>query len=85
MREIGIIAREEDAKVLADFLLTKEITTRLERRPQGWALWVHREERVPEARKFLAEFEADPADSRFQAAPKSASRPRRSSASTRSS
>ena len=65
MREIGTIAREQEAGVLADYLLTFDITTKLERRSDGWAVWVHREDRVTEARAVLAEFAADPNAERF--------------------
>ena len=68
MREIGTLAQEKDARVLADYLLTRDITTKLEPRAGGWALWVHREERVPEARSVLAEFEKDPANPLYRAA-----------------
>ena len=72
MREIGTIAREKDARALADYLLTLNITTKLEPRAGGWAIWVHREERVPEARVVLADFEKDPDDARFHAASRTA-------------
>jgi GlpG protein len=72
LREIGTIAGEKEARALADYLLTLNITTKLEPKPNGWAVWVHREERVPEARVALAEFEANPADPRFQSAAKTA-------------
>ena len=72
MREIGRIAREDDAKTLADHLLTLNITTRLEPKGDGWAVWVHREERVPEARAALEAFEKDPTDPRFRISAKTA-------------
>ena len=72
LREIGIITGEKEASVLADYLLTLNITTKLEPRPDGWVLWVHREDRVPEAHSILADFQANPADPRFQAATRTA-------------
>jgi rhomboid protease GlpG len=72
LREIGTVAGEKEARALADYLLTLNITTKLDPKPDGWAVWVHREERVPEARALLAEFEANPADPRFQTAAKTA-------------
>jgi GlpG protein len=79
LREIGTIAREKDARTLADHLLTLDITTRIDPRGDGWAVWVHREDRVPEARAVLAEFEKDPADPRFQASAKTAKEIRKQS------
>jgi GlpG protein len=72
VREIGIIAKEDEARALADYLLTLNITTKVEPRADAFALWVHRDERVLEARAVLAEFEANPDDPRFQTASKSA-------------
>ena len=79
MREIGSIAREKDARTLADHLLTLNITTKIEPRGNAWAVWVHREDRVPEARAILSEFEKDPADPRFQASAKTAKEIRKQS------
>jgi GlpG protein len=72
LREIGTLEREQDARALADHLLTLEITTKLEPRADRWALWVHREDRVPEARAVLTEFEKDPTDPKFHASAKHA-------------
>jgi GlpG protein len=72
LREIGTIGGEKEARALADYLLTLNITTKLAPKPDGWALWVHREERVSEARAILADFEANPADPRFESAVKTA-------------
>jgi GlpG protein len=72
LREIGSINREKDARTLADYLLTLDITTKLEPKGEGWAIWVHREDRVPEARAILDDFEKDPAGPRFQSAAKTA-------------
>lgn len=66
MRQIGIIPQESDAKRLADYLLTLNITTRLDPTKEGWAVWVHREERVEEARKAFQEFIENPADAKYQ-------------------
>ncbi len=74
MREIGTIVDERQARALADYLLTLNITTKVEPRTKGdgFAVWVHREDRVPEARAALADFEANPSDVRFRAAAKTA-------------
>ncbi len=72
LREIGTIVDERQARALADYLLTLNITTKVEPNAAGFALWVHREERVAEARAALAEFTSNPADPRFQAAAKTA-------------
>ncbi len=79
LREIGSIAREQDARTLADHLLTLNITTKLVPNAGGWAVWVHREDRVPEARAVLAEFEKDPSDPRFHGSVKTAKEIRKQS------
>lgn len=68
MREIGSLSREEDARVLADHLLTLDISTKLAPRADGsWAIWVHREDQVERARAVLDEFAVDPSDPKFRA------------------
>ncbi len=69
MREIGTVAREQDARALADYLLTLDITTKLVANRDGaWAIWAHREERIPQARQVLEEFASHPDDPRFRSA-----------------
>lgn len=66
MRQIGTIPQETDAKRLADYLLTRNITTRLDSTKDGWAVWVHREERVDEAKREFQEFVQNPSDPKYQ-------------------
>jgi GlpG protein len=68
MRQIGSIPDENEARALADYLMTLGITTRLDPAPEGWAVWVHREERVEEARNELAEFHRNPTDPKYHGA-----------------
>jgi GlpG protein len=68
MRQIGIIPDEADAQRLADHLLTLGITTRLDPVPDGWALWIRREDQVAQARVELEAFRQNPADPRYQQA-----------------
>lgn len=65
MRQVGTIATESDAKKLADYLLTLGITSRLDSTPEGWAVWVHREELVDDARRELQGFLEDPAATKY--------------------
>ncbi len=66
MRQIGTIADETEARRLADYLLTRDITSRIDPTPDGWAIWIHREEKVPEARDEFEAFVRGPSDSKFQ-------------------
>ncbi len=68
MREIGTIVEERQARALADYLLTLNITTKVEPNREGFAVWVHREDRLPEARAALVDFRANPDDPRFETA-----------------
>jgi len=72
LREIGTIAEEKAARVLEDHLLTLGISTKLDPIPEGIRVWVHREDRVDEARAVLGEFLKAPDDPRFQAATREA-------------
>jgi GlpG protein len=66
MRQIGSIPNSDDARRLADHLLTLGITTRVDERPSGHLIWVHREEKVDQAKQELGEFLKDPANPRYQ-------------------
>jgi GlpG protein len=65
LRQIGTIADERQAKRLADHLLTLGITTRLDPGPSGTLVWVHREEKVEQAKQEFAAFQANPDDAKF--------------------
>ena len=67
MRQIGTLPDEDQARRLADYLLTLDITTRLDRTGDGsWIVWVHREDRLEQARRELEQFLRDPADPMYQ-------------------
>jgi len=73
LREIGTIDGEKDAQVLADYLLTLGISTKLAPRADGQVVvWVHKEDRVPEARRALDQFVLAPESPDFRAAAPSA-------------
>jgi GlpG protein len=66
MRQIGTIGDEAQARRLADYLLTKKITTRLDSSAGGWIVWVHDEDRVAEARQEFEAFVQAPDDPRYR-------------------
>lgn len=75
MRQLTVLPQEEAAQRLADYLLTQQITTRVDRLSAadgGWEVWVREEEQVAQAREILAEFEAAPDDEKFVAAHRTA-------------
>jgi GlpG protein len=72
MRQLAVLPNNDAAQTLADYLQTLRIETRLEREGDGWTIWVLDEDRLPQARKELADFTSNPADSRFAAAKRAA-------------
>jgi GlpG protein len=78
MRQIGTIADQASAQVLADYLLTQKIETRLNPGANGWEVWVCDEDRIARAREELTAFNANPRDPRFLSAVRAASEIRRS-------
>jgi GlpG protein len=73
MRQVGTIPDEALARRLSDYLLTQGITTRLEQGDQGWAVWVHDEDRLEQAGQELKAFLENPDDARYADAAKIAS------------
>ena len=72
MRQIGMLPDGDAARRLADYLLTLKIDTHLDQQPEGWIVWVRDEDRVAQARQEFAEFQRNPADTRFAGAARAA-------------
>ncbi len=72
MRQIGTFPDRSQVQLLADYLLTQRIPTRLDQQPAGWEIWVCNEDQVDQARQILAEFQSAPNDPRFAAAQRTA-------------
>jgi GlpG protein len=77
MRQLGVLPDANQAQALADYLLTLQIQTRVDQQPEGWAVWVCDEDRLPEARQELATFQTNPTDGRYSSAAKTAQQLRR--------
>jgi GlpG protein len=77
MRQLGILPDASQAQTLADHLLTLHIQTRVDQQPEGWTVWVCDEDHLPQARQELATFQANPTDSRYTSATKTAQSLRR--------
>jgi GlpG protein len=67
MRQIAIL-QEQTARTFADYLLTLKIRTQLLPDEGGTAVWVCDEDQVSRARQELAEFQTNPADTRYRSA-----------------
>ncbi len=67
MRQLVTLPRDQ-ARLLADHLLTLRIKTRLDDEPGGTVIWVCDEDQVPQAREELTAFQASPTDPRYRGA-----------------
>ncbi|MEM9067580.1 MAG: rhomboid family intramembrane serine protease [Myxococcota bacterium] len=66
MRMLHIFEEERDAQVLVDALFVEGVqATVRETRDDQWALWVHDEERMDDAKALLDEMLANPDDPKF--------------------
>jgi hypothetical protein len=65
MQQIGTVATYQDARRLGIYFRAHGSATRLEERPDGWAISVCNEDHAPWAKKELEAFTQDPDDSRF--------------------
>jgi GlpG protein len=72
MRQLATLPSATLAQSLADYLLTLKIQTRLIQEPEGWAVWVCDEDRMPQAREEFAQFQQNPQDARFRVAAREA-------------
>ncbi len=74
MRIIGHLADEAAAHTFGDYLYVQGLENLVEpHEGQGWAVWVHDEDKLDEAAQLLNEFKANPADAKYRAKAKSAS------------
>jgi rhomboid protease GlpG len=72
VRQIGTLSKVDEARQFSDHLLTLGMTTRIEERPDGWAIWVYNEDHVAQARQELDAFQKNPDDPRYHLAETSA-------------
>lgn len=72
MRQIGSLQSPDEARIFADYLLTRGITSKLDPGPDGVVVWIREEDQLPRAKEELAGFQADPTAERFHSAAASA-------------
>jgi len=65
MRQIGVLADEVLARRFADYLLTRKIRAELLPEEDQTGLWVRDEDHLPEAKRELEQFLANPQDPRY--------------------
>jgi GlpG protein len=72
MRQIGKLPTEADVVRFTDYLLSQGITTTTDAESGAWAIWVHDEDRIAQAREELAAYLKEPHAPRFQEAARAA-------------
>ena len=77
MRQIGTLPKSADTRAFGDHLLTLGVTSRAVESPDGWAVWVHDENKIALARTELDAFLNHPEDPRFHTAAEAAAAVRR--------
>ena len=71
MRHIGHLETESTARTFSDYLFVQGIKNQIEAEKEaGWAVWVHAEEEMERAKQLLADYRANPRDTKFQNAKK---------------
>ncbi|HLJ12486.1 MAG TPA: rhomboid family intramembrane serine protease [Planctomycetaceae bacterium] len=70
MRQIGTIGNEADAQKLVDYLLTLDIRSQIEPVENAFAVWAIDEDQVARAREEVTHFLENPADPRYERAPR---------------
>jgi Cytoplasmic N-terminal domain of rhomboid serine protease len=68
MRLLTTLPDERSARRFEQFLLALPLPCSLEQTPNGWNLWIEREDDLDRARTELLQFQADPANPRYAAA-----------------
>src|SRR5690606_18175713 len=66
MRRIGTLTDRQQAERFGGFLLTKQIAAQIDPAGDEWAVWVHEEDQLEQARNELEAFRGDPDAERYQ-------------------
>lgn len=74
MRQIGSLGNEQQAKTLADYLISQGIISHAESEGTDWGIWVREENQVPAAKTIFTEFQGNPSDPKYAAAAAEAQR-----------
>lgn len=80
VRQIGTLPSTTDPTLFSDYLLSLGVTSRAVRTADGWAIWVHDEDKVEHAREELRTYEQSPNDPRYRHATSTADELRREQA-----
>lgn len=68
MRQIGNLPNQQQAKLLADYLLSEGIAAQVDEDQGNWAIWVREENQLEQARGILEEFRVHPDEPKYRQA-----------------
>ncbi|MCC7085521.1 MAG: rhomboid family intramembrane serine protease [Pirellulales bacterium] len=68
MRQAGTLSNRQLAERFADYLLTQGISAKVDAEGDRWAIWIHDEDQLPQAREVLREFAVDPEAEKYRSA-----------------
>jgi GlpG protein len=68
LRQCGTLPKALDPKLLADYLLTLGIKTRVDDQPEAWSFWIYNEDHIARARDELQIYALNPQDPRYRTA-----------------
>ncbi len=80
MRQAGTLSSKQDAERFANYLLTLDISSKVEPAGDQWAIWIHDENQIPRSKQELEQFQRQPQDERYRAAERAAKLARREAA-----
>ncbi len=67
MRRLGTLSDPHSASLLRDYLYATGIQSKVERDGSEWAIWIHDEDHVTQAREEFTRFRENPTDPRYAA------------------
>jgi GlpG protein len=68
LRQFGTLPKAFDPKLLADYLLTLGMKTRIDEQTEGWSFWIYNEDHISRAQDELQSYLKNPHDPRYQTA-----------------
>lgn len=74
MRQIGNLSDSEQAQTFQDYLLTRDIKSKVEQDGNVWAVWIIDEDDLLKAKEELAAFKSNPGDTRYRQSRQEATR-----------
>lgn len=77
MRQAGTLTEKQDAERFSDYLLTQGIESKVDSAADRWAIWILDENQLDRSKQELAEFNANPADPRYEGVSREAQAARR--------